>query len=162
MKIKVMILSVLFVLALSGVGISQPKSSGSLPCINEISNLSDKQKSQIAELGKTHQTEMNTFRAERRATTDSDKKDQVYNKMQQAKSNHRSQVLQILNDDQKKEYQAIQKSGRGQFRNNSGTRCGVPNGKGLGQGRGRKGSGNCNGNFLGNRGQGRNRVNNNR
>ena len=162
MKIKVMILSVLFVFALSEVGISQPKSSGLLPCINGISNLADDQKNQITDLEEDHQKEMNTYRAERRSTTDQNVKDQVYDKMQQAKSNHQSRVLQILNEDQKKEYLAIQKSGRGQFRNNSGTRCGVPNGKGLGQGRGRKGSGNCNGNFRGNGGQGRNRVNSNR
>ncbi|WP_321290446.1 hypothetical protein [uncultured Sunxiuqinia sp.] len=162
MRIKVMILSVLFVTALSGVGISQPKSSGSLPCINGISNLTDDQKNQITDLEEDHQKEMNTYRVERRSTTDQNLKDQVYDKMKQAKSNHQSQVLQILNEDQKKEYLAIQKSGRGQFRNNSGTRCGVPNGKGLGQGRGRKGSGKCKVNFRGNIGQGRNRVNNNR
>lgn len=134
---------------------AQNANNQNLPCLTQVSGLTDQQKEQIVTLEKSHQEQMATLRTERRSTTDPKVKANVYEKMQTAKSAHQKDVLSLLNDDQKTQYLAIQHGGKNRAVNKKNG-AGQGNGQGMKQGRG-KFKGGKQGNCQGNR-QGRNRA----
>lgn len=134
---------------------AQNTNNQNLPCLTQVSGLTDQQKEQIVALEKSHQEQMATFRTERRGTTDPTLKAEVYDKMQAAKSAHQKDVLALLNDNQKTQYLAIQHGGKNQSVNKKNGKV-QGNGQGMKQGRG-KFKGGKQGNCQGNR-QGRNRA----
>lgn len=159
MKTKGLILSMLFLIAFAGTGKSQVKSSGTLPCIQGISNLTGDQQKQIIALEETYQSKMEEYRIERRSTADIQIKNEIYADMQQAKADHRNEVLKVLNDDQKKEYLALQKIGKGQYKNNARPGRSMNNRAGFRSGNRTNQVGNCQGRFKGKRGQIKNKTN---
>ena len=159
------ITAVLLGLAISVGVYAQNTGNSNLPCLNTISGLTEQQKEKIAALEKSHQEQMAEFRAERRGTTDSKIKTEVYDKMQLAKASHQKEVLGLLNDDQKSQYLNLHANGQGQFYNRKNARCvgagnGVQQGKGNGNFRGGK-KGNCQGTGRMSGGKGKYRSGNN-
>ncbi|HKJ43269.1 MAG TPA: hypothetical protein VKA27_14325, partial [Sunxiuqinia sp.] len=146
-------ISALLLGLLLSVGVyAQKANSLNLPCLTQVSGLTDQQKEQIVTLEKGHQEQMATFRTERRSTTDQTVKAEVYQKMQAAKSAHQKDVLALLNDDQKSQYLAIQHGGKKKFKNKKyGNGQGnSAKGQGMRQGRGKGGNqANCQGNRPG-------------
>lgn len=103
-----------------------------VPCLNQISGLTQDQKTQITALETSHQTTMNEFREKRRATTDVAQKDQIRTEMLAQVTAHRNAVKAILTPDQQKQFDRIP-------RNSGNQRAG------FGQGKQARGSGKCNG-----------------
>jgi hypothetical protein len=97
--------------------------SDGMPCIEQISDLTEKQKTDILALEQKHQEEMVALREDRRSTTDFDKKDSIREKMLEQKVDHRNAVKALLNPDQQRQYDLIQaKRGMGKYRNSAMTK----------------------------------------
>lgn len=124
--------------------IAQNNQAGS--CVNLISDLTDKQIDAINELETKHQEEMDALREKRRATVNFEEKDLIREEMLENIVDHRSEVKELLNEDQQKEFEMLQLRGNN-FRNQ--------NSNGNFQGRGRAArQGNAMGFRNGNRGFG--------
>jgi hypothetical protein len=76
-------------------------------CVNQITNLTDKQISQITDLEKKHQTEMDKFRTERRSTFDLDEKSALRAEMDKKVFAHQSEVKALLTEDQQNQYDLL-------------------------------------------------------
>lgn len=119
-------------------------------CLEQISNLSEAQKTSIEKLNGQHQSEMAELRQERRSTADIDEKESIREEMLEKVENHRDAVKNLLTDDQQKEYATLHARNRN-FTEQGFGNCGqqgfrgkkVSSSKGSGvqQGRGMKGQG---------------------
>lgn len=85
--------------------------TGYYSCINQISNLTEQQRSQILAMESRHQEGMATLRAERRLTVLPDQKTAIGQQMLDHVANHRNSVRAMLNPEQQKQYDAIQQTG---------------------------------------------------
>ena len=108
-------------------------------CLQQISNLTEEQKSSIAELREQHQSEMADLRQERRSTTDVAEKTSVRNKMLEKTESHRDAVKNLLTEEQRKEFETLHARNsnfRGQGRGNYGQQAvkGKRGGRGKGAG----------------------------
>jgi len=76
-------------------------------CINQISDLSDDQKSKILEMDVIHQKEMAELRDERRSTTDAIEKNEIRGTMLKEVKAHRDAVKNLLTESQQKQFEAF-------------------------------------------------------
>lgn len=117
-------------------------------CVNLIQGLTDAQKEEITSLEAEHQKVMAELRNERRSTTDAIEKNEIRGEMLKKVKAHREEVRNLLNEEQKDEYDLLQATNKGrrqgyaQGRRNAG-RCGGY-AAGYGNGRGRRANQNCN------------------
>ncbi|MCF6358408.1 MAG: hypothetical protein L3J54_11435 [Draconibacterium sp.] len=98
-------------------------------CINQITDLTDKQVTQIQDLENKHQTEMDKLRTQRRSTIDVTEKDKVRAEMDKKVLAHQSEVKSLLTEDQQKQYELLHTSanpnyaqGRQYYRGGAGNR----------------------------------------
>jgi hypothetical protein len=97
-----------------------PQSIDGKPCIEKISDLTEKQKTEILAIRQKHQEEMVALREDRPSTIDFDKKDGIREKMLEQKVDHRNAVKALLNPDQQRQYDMILAGGgKLQYCNNS-------------------------------------------
>jgi hypothetical protein len=82
-----------------------------MSCINQISRLTEDQKTEIRELEIQHQKEMDALRAERRSTIDLDEKGLIREEMLEVREEHLNQVKKVLNEEQKAQFEQIQSAG---------------------------------------------------
>jgi len=82
-----------------------------MSCINQISSLTEDQKTAILELESLHQEEMAALRAERRSTIDLDEKNRIRKEMLEVREKHLNKVKAVLNEEQKAQYEQIQAAG---------------------------------------------------
>jgi len=105
-------------------------------CINQISGLTDEQKTKIDVLNETHQVKMGELRTQRQSTTDAIEKSEIRTTMLKNVKAHRDEVKSLLTAEQQKEYDLLQARG------NYGKGRGNANFQGRGQGRGQQFAGN--------------------
>ncbi|NOR76399.1 MAG: hypothetical protein GQ525_14730 [Draconibacterium sp.] len=84
-------------------------------CINLITDLSDKQVTQIQDLEKIHQTEMDKFRSERRTTLDLSEKSIFRAEMDQKVLAHQNEVKALLTEEQQNQYNQLHTSNNPNF-----------------------------------------------
>lgn len=113
-------------------------------CINQISGLSEEQKTKIDGLNKSHLEKMAQLRTQRQSTTDAIEKSEIRTTMLKNVKAHRDEVKSLLTAEQQNEFAALQQRG------NNGNGRGQGNFQGRGQGKG-----NCQ--FAGNYGNRGNR-----
>ena len=113
-------------------------------CINQISGLSDEQKTKIDVLNETHQAKMAELRTQRQSTSDALEKSEIRTTMLKNVKAHRDDIKSLLTNEQQKEFDALQQRG------NYGNGRGQGNFRGSGQN-----NGNCQ--FAGNYGNRGNR-----
>ena len=123
-------------------------------CLEQISDLSEDQKTKIQELEKVHQQEMAELREQRRSTADAIEKNDIRGKMLRNVKAHREEVKNLLNEEQQKQFGQLF-SGTTNYRNQRGNgnlrgRCQYQGrqGFGRGQGYGRRGNQNFGGGCL--------------
>lgn len=85
-------------------------------CVEVLTNLTDDQVSSITELEDKHQETMDELRNQRRSTVDLDEKDKIRENMLENVVAHRSEVKNLLTEEQQKEYELLQLRGN-KFRN---------------------------------------------
>ncbi len=139
-------------------------------CLEQISDLTEQQKTKIQELEQKHQTEMAELRDNRRGTVDAIEKNEIRGEMLKKVKAHRNEVKQLLTASQQEQYetlQAQQSNYRGTQGRNQGKqfatnkRSGCRGNAGYGKGnRGGKGKG-CRGHRSGNGYNGNGRGNGN-
>jgi len=105
-------------------------------CINQVSGLTDEQKTKIDGLNETHQVKMGELRTQRQSTTDAIEKSEIRTTMLKNVKAHRDEVKSLLTAEQQKEYDLLQARG------NYGNGRGNGNFQGRGQGRGQQFAGN--------------------
>jgi len=105
-------------------------------CLNQISDLSDDQKSKILEMNKIHQEKMAELREQRQATADAIEKNDIRGKMLKKVKAHREEVKNLLNEEQKIQYDQLFTS-----TSNTQNRPGNGNFRGCCQCQGRQGFG---------------------
>ena len=76
-------------------------------CINQITDLSDKQVKQITTLEEKHQAKMDEFRAQRRTTLDLAEKNILRAEMDKVVVAHQNEVKALLTEDQQKQYNFV-------------------------------------------------------
>jgi hypothetical protein len=82
-----------------------------LPCVTQISNLSDQQVVEIEKLEAGHQETMEELRTQRRSTIDAVEKSEIRTEMLKKVEAHQNDVKSLLNADQKAEYEQLQNNG---------------------------------------------------
>ncbi len=80
-------------------------------CLEQISDLTDKQKTDLLMLEEQHQKIMTELRNTRRSTFDLDEKNRIYDQMQYNKNTHQKAVKTLLTAEQQKQYDLIQAGG---------------------------------------------------
>jgi hypothetical protein len=134
----------------SGKGRNNTKNA---TCVNQISGLSQDQKTQMTSMESQHQATMNTLREKRQSTTEIAQKNQIRQEMDTQVNNHRNAVSALLNADQQKQLIQLRSnnSGKHQYRKGGDLQSQASvkekgKGKGKGDGSGKqKGKGNGNG-----------------
>ncbi|MGD9931080.1 MAG: hypothetical protein AB7U05_13760 [Mangrovibacterium sp.] len=125
----------LFILVVMMAVNVQAQNVGTLRCLNQISGLTEQQKSEITKLEQAHQQEMMTLRSERRGTTDLATKNTVREKMLASQTAHRNQVSSLLTPEQQQQFASLTATGQGYGRNQkagfSRGRCGRGNQAGM-------------------------------
>lgn len=137
-----LVLTTTTVFAQRGRRANTVQNNQNLPCLTQISNLTDEQETSIQELEAAHQKTMGELREQRRSTVNAVEKSEIRTEMLKNVEAHRNEVKSLLTEEQQVQYdqfQAYAGSGRNQ---------------GFGQGRGngnfnRQGSGNGNAGFRG-------------
>lgn len=76
-------------------------------CLEQITGLTEIQKTQLGELATEHRKNMDQLRTERRSAAPGYQKESVSDKMAEAFENHQNKVKNILTDKQKKEYDLL-------------------------------------------------------
>lgn len=104
-------------------------------CLNYISDLSDKQQTQIVEMEKQHQEEMAKLRTNRRSTSNAIEKSEIRTEMLKKVEAHRKSVKKVLNAEQILQYDQLHTQGNLAQNRNYGNRRGYGNFQG--------GRGNC-------------------
>jgi len=93
-------------------------------CLNQISDLSEVQKSKIQEMESIHQKEMTVLRNERRSTGDAIEKNEIRGSMLKNVKSHQTAVRNLLTDEQQKQYDLLHvksnNSGNQNFSNQNG------------------------------------------
>ena len=159
-----LVLTTTSVFAQRGRRANAVQNNQNLPCLTQISDLSEEQKTSIQELEASHQKTMTELREQRRSTVNAVEKSEIRTEMLKNVEAHRNAVKSLLSEEQQTQYKQLQAS------------AGYGRNQGYGQGRGngnfnRQGRGNGNagfraqGNGCGNRvyarGQGQGRGNKN-
>ncbi len=131
-------------------------------CLEQITDLTEQQKTKIQELEQKHQTEMAELRDNRRGTVDAIEKNDIRGEMLKKVKAHRNEVKQLLTASQQEQYEALHAQGRNQGKQfASNKRSGNKGNAGYGKGnRGGKGKG-CRGHRSGNGNNGNGRGNGN-
>ncbi len=80
-------------------------------CLEQISDLSEQQKSQIAAMEKSHQESMAEFRVNRRSTSNSIEKTKIREEMLKSVETHQNSVKNLLTENQQKEYDLLHTRG---------------------------------------------------
>lgn len=100
-------------------------------CLNQISDLSEEQKTKIQEMESIHQKEMTVLRDERRSTVDAIEKNEIRGEMLKNVKSHQTAVRILLSEEQQNQYALLharnQNSGN---KNCTGMRSGNNNGAG--------------------------------
>lgn len=91
-------------------------------CVNQITNLTDEQKTQIEELEISHQKEMTALREKRQSTRDAIEKNDIRGTMLKTVKAHREKVRNLFTENQQKQFDLINSNG-----NNYGNRNGNGN-----------------------------------
>ncbi|WP_319500645.1 hypothetical protein [uncultured Draconibacterium sp.] len=122
-----------------------------LPCLAQISDLSEEQKTSIQELEASHQKTMTELREQRRSTVNAVEKSEIRTEMLKNVEAHRNEVKSLLSEEQQTQYKQLQaygsygrnqNVGRGNGRGNGGRSAYANN-----NGRGKRGNNNwCRGN----------------
>ncbi|MCF6334077.1 MAG: hypothetical protein L3J11_12410 [Draconibacterium sp.] len=73
-------------------------------CINQITNLTDKQITKITALEEKHQAKMDEFRTQRRSTFDLAEKNKLRAEMDKMVETHQNEVKSLLTEEQQKQY----------------------------------------------------------
>jgi hypothetical protein len=159
-----LVLTTTTVFAQRGRRANPVQNNQNLPCLTQISNLTEEQETSIQELEASHQKTMGELREQRRSTINAVEKSEIRTEMLKNVEAHHNEVKSLLNEEQQIQYDQLQAS------------MGYGRNQGFGQGRGnanfnRQGRGNGNagfraqGNGCGNRvyarGQGQGRGNKN-
>ena len=76
-------------------------------CINQISDLNNKQVEKITALEEQHQAKMDEFRTQRRSTIDVNAKNTVREEMLAMVEAHQNEVKSLLTEDQQKQYDLL-------------------------------------------------------
>jgi hypothetical protein len=118
-------------------------------CINQVSGLTDDQKTKIDGLNETHQVKMGELCTQRLSTTDAIEKSEIRTTILKNVKAHRDEVKSLLTAEQQKDYDLLQARG------NYGNGRGNGNFQGRGQGRGQQFAGNQGCGARGFRGGGR-------
>lgn len=113
-----------------------------VPCLEQISDLNEQQKTQITAMEKSHQETMDKFREERRSTNNSIEKNEIRGAMLQSVETHQNSVKNLLTENQQKQYDLLHASGKnsknskfgnqsnkGKNQKNQGNRAGNKKGK---------------------------------
>lgn len=87
-------------------------------CINQISGLSDDQKTKIDGLNETHQAKMAELRTQRQSTTDAIEKSEIRTTMLKNVKAHRDEVKSLLTAEQQKQWENLQPGNFGYGRGN--------------------------------------------
>ncbi|WP_346855657.1 hypothetical protein [uncultured Draconibacterium sp.] len=82
-----------------------------LPCVTQISNLSDQQVAEIEKLEAGHRETMEELRTQRRSTIDAVEKSEIRTEMLKQVQAHQNDVAGLLTADQKAEYEQLQNNG---------------------------------------------------
>ncbi len=88
-------------------------------CLEQISGLTEKQKTEIQELEQNHQKEMAELRDSRRGTVDAIEKNEIRGEMLKKVKAHQESVKNLLTADQQKEYDNLH-SQRNNYQGNRG------------------------------------------
>ena len=83
-----------------------------VPCLEQISDLNEQQKTQITAMEKSHQETMDKFREERRSTNNSIEKNEIRGAMLQSVETHQNSVKNLLTENQQKQYDLLHASGK--------------------------------------------------
>ena len=118
-------------------------------CLNQISGITTDQTEEIRKLDNKHQEEMSQLRDERRSATDFSKKDEIRSEMLKKVESHRSEVKNLLNENQQKEFDFMQRGGNANIQSGNGFAKGNNGNSNFRQSA--RGNSNCRGNFTGNR-----------
>ncbi|WP_297094392.1 hypothetical protein [uncultured Draconibacterium sp.] len=139
-----------------------------LPCLTQISDLTEEQETGIQELEASHQKTMDELREQRRSTVNAVEKSEIRTEMLKNVEAHRNEVKSLLTEEQQVQYDRLQAyggygrnqnvgrgngNGRGNFARGNGGRAAYANNNG----RGNRGNNNwCsgNGNYRNNSGRG--------
>lgn len=81
--------------------------NGSGICLSVLTDLSEMQKSKIAELVESHQEAMDELRVQRRADFEQTQKNTIREEMLQEVQSHRNEVRNLLTVDQQKQFDLI-------------------------------------------------------
>ncbi len=125
-------------------------SSRNQACLNQISDLSDEQKSKILGLNNIHQNEMAELRNQRRSTKDAFEKNQIRGNILEKTKAHREEVKNLLSENQQEQLEEITLQGKNYY--NQKRRSGFSRQNGVSGKQNRFGKGNssnfngCNGN----------------
>ncbi len=92
-------------------------------CLEQISELSEQQKTQITAMEKSHQETMDKFRKERRSTTNLLEKNEIRGEMLKSVETHRNSVKNLLTENQQKEYDLLHASGKNSKYRYQSNRC---------------------------------------
>lgn len=157
-----LVLTTTTVFAQRGRRANMVQNNQNLPCLTQISNLSEDQEKSIQELEASHQKTMDELREERRATVNAVEKSEIRTEMQKNVEAHHNEVKSLLTEEQQVQYDQLQASsvygrnqGYGQSRGNANF-----NRQGRGNGNaGFRGQGNGSGNRVYARGQNQGRGN---
>ena len=76
-------------------------------CIDQISDLTDKQITKITALEEKHQAAMDQFRTQRRSTFDAIEKNNIRGKMLAVVESHQNEVKSLLTEEQQKQYNLL-------------------------------------------------------
>lgn len=108
-------------------------------CLEQISNLTENQKSSIKELNEQHQSDMTELRQEHRSITDVAEKTAIRDEMLEKVESHRDAVKNLLTAEQQEEYETLH-ARKGNFSRQGRGNCGQQGVRGNRGGRG-KGAG---------------------
>lgn len=153
-----LVLTTTTVFAQRGRNANQVQNNPNLPCLAQISDLTEEQKTSIQELEASHQKTMTELREQRRSTVNAIEKSEIRTEMLKNVEAHRNEVKSLLTEEQQAQYKQLKATaGAGQGRGN-----GQFNRKGRGNGNaGFRAQGNRCGNQVYARGQGKGRGNKN-
>jgi hypothetical protein len=123
-------------------------------CVNLIQGLTDAQKEEITSLEAEHQKTMAELRTQRRSVTDAIEKNEIRGEMLKQVKAHREEVRNLLNEEQKDEYDLLQAGNQGRMQGFAQGRRNAPRGAAFANGN-RGGRGRAAGCVRGRMGNGR-------
>lgn len=87
-------------------------------CLNQFTELTEKQTTEIEELNSKHQEKMNVLREDHRSTSDAIKKNEIRRNILRTKKSHWEEIYSLLNDKQKEEFELLNNQANGYGRVN--------------------------------------------